>query len=189
VRALVPRSEPVSGKVAVVVGRLSDEGGTRAGQSLELRRRSIGPVALGLASRRPWRWDSPQGFQHGGKQGGRRGPRSRVQIALRAKRFGSLLRGPPWHSPVFSVLNAFLDCGRHMFPRLSEATADSSDCPGAGFMRACWSCSPRRGGDDYQGLGLGIVRGTAGGGGIGTTGPAMPLGVRGWTGPVAVGSG
>jgi hypothetical protein len=26
-------------------------------------------------------------------------------------------------------LKFFLDCGRHMFPRLSEATADSSDCP------------------------------------------------------------
>jgi hypothetical protein len=39
----------------------------------------------------------------------------------------------PWHSvalPVFSVLKAFLDCGRHVFHRLSEAMADSSDCPG-----------------------------------------------------------
>src|SRR5262249_26503457 len=35
----------------------------------------------------------------------------------------------------------------------------------------------------------GCVREMTGGGGIGMTRPAMPLGVRGWTGPVAVGSG
>jgi hypothetical protein len=34
-------------------------------------------------------------------------------------------------SPSSSVLKFFLDCGQHMFPRLSEATADSSDCPAA----------------------------------------------------------
>jgi hypothetical protein len=101
-------------------------------RTLELLRRSIGPFALGLASRRLSRWDVHKVFSTE-EQGGRRRTRSRVQIALRAKRFESLLRGTPWHSvvlPVFSVLKAFLDCGRHMLPRLSEATADSSDCPG-----------------------------------------------------------
>ena len=37
-------------------------------------------------------------------------------------------------SPSNSVLKFFLDCGRHIFPWLSEATTDSSDCPAAALL-------------------------------------------------------
>ena len=138
-RALVPRSEPVSGMVAVVVGRLSDEGGTRAGQPLELRQRAIGPVALGLASRRPWRWDSPQGFQHGENREDVEGTEQSADCASRE----ALWFLTPWPSvalPVFSVLKAFLDCGRHMFPRLSEARRIQAIALGTRAWRRLYAC-------------------------------------------------
>ena len=59
----------------------------------------------------------PQGFQHGGSREDHREPRSRIHIALRAKRFEPLLRALR-RPPCFSVLKFIQDCGRHMFPRL-----------------------------------------------------------------------
>jgi hypothetical protein len=97
-----------------------------------------------------------------------------------------------------------MSLGRHPLPTCrasrergfnSELLSRKAGLAAAANDLAAWrmagyrSRSPRLGGDGGQGLGLGIVRERTDGRGIGTTGPAMPLGVRGWTGPVAVGSG
>src|SRR5579864_4063810 len=85
---------------------------------------------IGLVSPRPWRWDVPQGFQHGGSREDVEGHGAEF-IAPRAKRFEPLYYSvASTSSPANSVLKFFLNCGRHIFPRLSQATADSSDdCP------------------------------------------------------------
>jgi hypothetical protein len=70
----------------------------------------------------------PQGFQHGGKQGGRRGPPSRMKIALRAKRFEPLLRGPR-RPPCFlgvKILPGLRTA--HGFPRCRKQRRNSSNC-------------------------------------------------------------
>jgi hypothetical protein len=119
-------------------------------------------LTLGLASRRPWRWDARKFFntefangqgripmtENGGAaerysglgrifmvgskedDGGRRskGPKRFARSAQFAFYSVALDVLPP-----SSVLKFFLDCGRHRFPRLSEATADSSDCPEFGY--------------------------------------------------------
>ncbi len=86
------------------------------GQSLELRRRAIGPVHPWSCVAATVQVGHPARFSARRKQGGRRGPRSRMQIALRAKRLNPYSVAST-SSPSSSVLKFFLDCGRHMFPR------------------------------------------------------------------------
>jgi hypothetical protein len=64
------------------------------GQSRALRRRAIGSVPPLLMHRGDRGAGTSARFLTWSKQGGRRGPRSRMQIALRAKHFEPLLRGP-----------------------------------------------------------------------------------------------
>ena len=76
---------------------------------------------IGLVSPRPWRWDVPQGFQHGGSREDVEGHGAEF-IAPRAKRFEPLYYSvASTSSPANSVLKFFLNCGRHTFPRLSKA--------------------------------------------------------------------
>ena len=95
--------------------------------------------ALGLASRRPWRWERSQGFQHEGSREDEGG--HGAECKLRFAR--SALNPTPWpsmSSPASSVLIFFLDRGRHMFPPLSGEKADSSDCPGG---NSAWRSTTR----------------------------------------------
>ena len=66
------------------------------------------------------------------KQGGRRGPRSKDSKRFARSAISILLRGPR-RPPCFLRVKILPACGRHMFPPLSEATADSSDCPVVSF--------------------------------------------------------
>ena len=83
---------------------------------------------LGLASRRPWRWDVRKDFntEEAGRTTEGHGAECKLRFARSALNPYSVALVV---LPASSVLKFFLDCGRHMFPRLSEATADSSDCP------------------------------------------------------------
>ena len=83
--------------------------------------------ALGLASRRPWRCDVRRIFST--EEAGRTS-RATEQNSLRFARSAfNPYSVASTSSPSSSVLKFFLNCGRHMFPPLSEAAADSSDCP------------------------------------------------------------
>ncbi len=98
----------------------------RTGSSLVLRR---GDRGGGTSAR----------FSTRRTQGGRRGPRSRLQIALRAKRFEP-------YSVALVVLPCFLRVENSSWvadgtcsPVVGSTTANSSDCPGA--PRALRSCA------------------------------------------------
>ena len=65
------------------------------------------------------------GYFYGRKQGGRRGPRSRLRFARSALNSYSVAL------PVFSVLKTFLDCGPHMFPPVVGGNG--------GFKRLPWA--------------------------------------------------
>ena len=98
------------------------------GQSFELSRRAIGPVnpwsciaatvEVGTAPKVFSTEDSREDVEDHGAE---------CNCASR-EALSSLLRGLDVLS-CSSMFRFFLDCGRHMFPRLSEATAASSDCP------------------------------------------------------------
>ena len=62
------------------------------------------------------------------KQGGRRGHGAECKLRF-ARSALNLYSVASTSSPSSSVLKSFLACGRHMFPRSSQATAESSDCP------------------------------------------------------------
>ena len=107
---------------------------TGPGQSLELPRRAIGPGHPWSCVAATVEVGRPQCSQHEGSREDVERYGVRVESASREAQF-------PFYSvaldvlPASFVLRSLLACGRHMFPPLSEATADSSDCLWAG--RGC----------------------------------------------------